>query len=394
MPLNDAYEHNGISIITSEPFPPLGPPGEDVVCLIGTAPDKHASVQYNVPVRVANPGHWRLIDSTGDERGSLIHAIMKTHEKTQVAIYVIVVEDSGDLATNTANVVGGRDPVTNQRLGIEATRECQERPTILAAPGFSHQKPVIDALAAMGVALRARVVADGLSTTTEEQITFLNTLGGVDSNHERVYMVDPAVSIYSRKAKGDILVPGSAVAVGALAAVKQWESPGNQSVPINGTARTIEYNILDKTCESDLLQKHGCAAICHTSMGGWSLIGNRSVTGKFISYVGLEDTICRKLELSSQVYMSRNMTKTFWDQVIRRINGFLKDLIAAEIIPGGEIYLHPTLNTASRYQNGSWYIVFDYGRYAPNEHMIYHVNAKEKYVEQYLESVLGEQSNG
>lgn len=394
MPVNDAYEHNGISIITTEPLAPMGPPGEDVICLIGTAPDKDASVQYNVPMRIANEGHWPLIDSTGDEAGSLIHAIMKTHQQTSVAIYAIVVEEgtgadpAAVLAATTANIIGGVDPTTKQKLGIAAAVECDERPTIIAAPGFSHQKSVIDQLAAMGAKLRARVVADGLSTTTDDMIALLDTLGGEGSNHERVYMVDPAVSIYSRKAKGDILVPGSALAVGALAAVKQWESPGNRSLPINGTARTIEYNILDKTSEADLLQRNGAAAICHTSMGGWSLIGNRSVTGKFISYVGLEDTICRKLEASSQQVMAKNMTKTFWDQVIRRINAFLDDLIAAEIIPGGQIYLHPTLNTASRYQNGSWYIVFDYGRYAPNEHMIYHVNAKEQYVEQYLESVL------
>lgn len=391
MPLNNAYEHNGISIITSEPLPPMGPPGEDVVCLVGTAPDKHADVQYNVPIRIANQGHWPLIDSTGDERGSLIHAIQKTHEKTQVAIYAIVVEEGADMAATTAAVIGGVDPTTKQKLGISAVPECTERPTIIAAPGFSHQKPVIDQLAAMGVRVRARVVADGPSTDTDELIAFLEALGGEGSNHDRVYLVDPVVSIYSRKARGDILVPGSAVAVGAMAAVKRWESPGNQSVPINGTARTIEYNILDKACESDLIQRHGGAVIAHTSMGGWSLIGNRSVTGRFISYVGLEDTICRKLELSSQRYMSKNMTKSFWDQVIRRINAFLNDLIAAEVIPGGRIYLHPTLNTASRYQNGSWYIVFDYGRYAPNEHMIFHVNAKEQYVEEFLEAQL---SNG
>ena len=388
MPANSAYEHNGISIITTEPLPPLGPPGEDVVCLIGTAPDKDASVQYNVPVRIANQGHWPLIDSTGDERGSLIHAVMKTHEKAAVTIYVIIVEEGADFAASTANVIGGVDPTTKQKLGISAVPDCKERPTILAAPGFSHQKSVIDQLASVGAGIRARVVADGPSTDTDELITFLDTLGGDGSNHDRVYLVDPAVSIYSRKAKGDILVPGSAVAVGALASVKQWESPGNQSVPVNGTARTIEYNILDKTSEADLIQRNGGAAICHTSMGGWSLVGNRTVTGRFISYVGLEDTICRKLEMSSQVVMSKNMTKTFWDQQINRINAFLSDLIAAEIIPGGRVYLHPTLNTASRYQNGSWYIVFDYGRYAPNEHMIFHVNAKEQYVEEFLEGVL------
>jgi phage tail sheath protein FI len=196
------------------------------------------------------------------------------------------------------------------------------------------------------------------------------------------------VSIYSRKAKGDIVVPASVVAIGSLAAVKQWESPGNRSVPINGTLRTIDYNILDKSSEADLIQKNGAAVIAHTSLGGWSLVGNRTITGKFISYVGLEDVLCRKLELSSQRVMSKNMTKSFWDQVIRRINGFLDELIASEIIPGGKIYLHPELNTASRYQNGSWYIVFDYGRYAPNEHMIFHINAKEQYVAEYLEEAL------
>lgn len=388
MPLNDAFEHNGISIITSEPPPPLGPPGEDVVVLVGTAPDKAAEVQYNVPVRIANQGHWALLDSTGDELGSLIHAVMKTHEKTAVTIYAIVVEEGADLAATTANVIGGVDPATGQKQGIAAMVEAHERGTIIGAPGFSHQKAVIDALAAMGAKLRARVVADGPSTTTDDFIALLETLGGEGSNHDRVYIVDPTVSIYSRKAMGDIVVPGSAVAIGALAAVKQWESPGNQSVPINGTTRTIEYNILDKTSEADLIQKYGGAAICHTSMGGWSLIGNRTVTGKFISYVGLEDTICRKLEASSQVVMAKNMTKSFWDQQIRRVNNFLQDLVAAEIIPGGSVYLHPTLNTASRYQNGSWYIVFDYGRYAPNEHMIFHVNAKEQYVEEFLEEVL------
>lgn len=388
MPLNDAFDHNGISVITSEPLPVMGPIGEDVVCLIGTAPDKAGSVQYDVPVRIAHQGDWALIDSTGDELGSLIHAVQKTHEKAQVTIYAIVVDAGADAAAAKANVIGGVDPTTKQKLGISAAVDCAERPTIIAAPGFSHEKAVIDPLASVGARIRARVVADGPSTDTDALITFLDTLGGEGSNHDRVYLVDPAVSIYSRKAKADILVPGSAVAVGALASVKQWQSPGNQSVPVTGTSRTIEYNILDKTSEANLIQRHGGAAICHTSAGGWSLVGNRTVTGKFISYVGLEDSVCRKLEATSQGVMSQNMTKSFWDQQIRRINAFLNDLIAAEVIPGGQVYLHPTLNSASQYQNGSWYIVLDYGRYAPNEHMVFHVNAKDQYVEEFLEGVL------
>ncbi|WP_051560185.1 phage tail sheath protein [Marinobacterium jannaschii] len=388
MPLNNAFEKNGISIITSEPPPPMGPPGEDVICIVGVAPDKDASVQYQNPVRISNQGHWPLIDSVGDERGSLIQPIMKTHQKTAVTIYTIVVPEGADAAETLANVVGGIDPGTKKKEGIAAMVECLERPTIIAAPGFSHEKAVIDALAAMGDKLRARVVVDGPSTTTDAAIALSAQLGGEGTGHERVYMVDPAVSVYSRAAKGDVLVPGSAVAIGALAAVKQWESPGNQGVLISGTDRTIEYNILDSTSEANLLNKNGIAAICHTSMGGWSLIGNRTVTGKFISFVGLEDEICRKLEGSSQRAMADNLTKTFMDQEVRKLNNFLQDLVRAEVIPGGEVYLHPTLNTVSRYKNGSWYIVLDYGRYSPNEHMIFHVNAVDRIVETFIEGVL------
>ena len=245
-----------------------------------------------------------------------------------------MVEEGADAAETLANVVGGVDPTTKQKLGISAVVDCNERPTILAAPSFSNDKTVIDAMASVAARIRARVVADGPSTDTDALIAFLDTLGGEGSNHDRVYLVDPAVSIYSRKARADILVPGSAVAV---AAVKPWQSPGNQSVPVKGAARTIEYNILDKNSEANLVQKNGGAAICHTSLGGWSLVGNRTVTGKFISYVGLEDMVCRKLEASSQGIMSQNMTKSFWDQQIRRINMFLNDLIAAEVIPGGQV---------------------------------------------------------
>ena len=47
------------------------------------------------------------------------------------------------------------------------------------------------------------------------------------------------------------------------------------------------------------------------------------------------------------------------------------------------MYLYPTLNTVERYKNGSWYIVIDYGRYSPNEHMIFHPNAVDRIVEEF-----------
>ncbi|MNN89514.1 hypothetical protein D3C81_2073410 [compost metagenome] len=52
------------------------------------------------------------------------------------------------------------------------------------------------------------------------------------------------------------------------------------------------------------------------------------------------------------------------------------------------MYLHPELNSVEKYKNGTWYVVIDYGRYAPNEHMVYQLNARDEIIEQFLEDVL------
>ena len=388
MPANDAFEHNGISIITSEPPPPMGPPGEDVVAWVVTAPDKHADVNFSMPFRVANNTLAAMLDTTGNELGTGWHAATETLKKTQVTQYFIVMPEGADDNETMNNILGGVDAATGRKTGIAALAECPERPTIIAAPGFSANKPVADALAVMGKKLMCRAVIDGPSGGTQTMIDFSAQFGGEGTGHERLYVAVENPMIYSKAAGADIYVPPSIHAVGAMASRKQWESPGNAGVLINDVSRTIDYNILDKTTEGDLLNKHGLSFYARTTMGGFSLIGNRSITGKFISFVGLEDTIARKLEAASQRAMSKNLTMSFMEQEVKKINLFMQDLVAAEIIPGGEVYLHPELNTVERYKNGSWYIVVDYGRFSPNEHMIFHLNAVDRIVEEFLEEVL------
>ncbi|MCH9691006.1 MAG: phage tail protein [Gammaproteobacteria bacterium] len=403
MPKIEQFVHNGITIEAREGPPSMGPPGENVVAWVVTAPDKHDSVALNVPFRVADPADAALLDVTGDERGTGWHAATETLKNAEVPQYFIVVPEAEeappgeggsagakgiDLAKTMANIIGGVDAATGRRTGIAALPDCGERPTLIAAPGFSHNKEVITPLAVMGRRLRCRVVVDGPSGSTQDAIALSEELGGEDTGYERVYMVDPMPAIYSRKAEGEIYVPPSTVAMGAIAAVKPWESPGNQGVLIQDVARVIDYNILDRGTDGDLLNSHGVSYFARTSMGGFSLIGNRTVMGKFISFVGLEDAIARKIEAASQRAMAKQLTKNFMEQEIKKVDLFMQNLVAAETIPGGRVYLHPDLNTAEHYKNGSWYIVVDYGRYSPNEHMIFHLNAADGIVEDFIEGVL------
>lgn len=388
MPLNNAFEHNGATILASEAPAPLGPPGDAVVAWVVVAPDKDPAIGFNVPYRVANPADAQKLDTTLNELGTAWHAVSEVLKKAAVVQYVIVVEKGATDAVTEANIIGSVDPTTGRRKGIPALVDCPERPTLIAAPGYSGKKPVIDALAEVAKRLRCRVVADGTSTTTTAATAFSLTLGGEGSGHDRVYIAEGMPQIYSRKAKGNIFVAPSIVAMTAFVQAKAWESPGHKSVSITDVSRNIEYNLLDKNTEGNLLLKHGISFFGRTGQGGFSLIGNRSVTGKFISFVGLEDEICRKLEAAASSGAAKNMTANFWEQEVRKIDLFVQDLVAQQIIPGGRVYLHPTLNTVNSYKNGTWYVVIDYGRYSPNEHTVFHVNSVDSIVETFIEGVL------
>lgn len=382
------FEHNGVSVEATESPEAMGGLGDNVIGLVGTAPNKAASVPLNAPFRINSRTLAALLDPTGAQAGSLFMVVDQILKVVTVPIYVIVVEEGATPADTMNNVIGGVDPATGQILGLAALATAPEVPTIIGAPGFSDMQAVHSELASFGKRIRARVVVDGVDLDVEGQVLNSQSIGGTELGYDRVYLVHQMPAVYSKAAKANVFLPPSSLAIAAMAAVKQWESPGNQVTYAADVSRTVEYNILDKSTTGDLLNRYGVSYYARTTLGGFSLIGNRSITGKFISYVGLEDAITRKLVKAAQKAMAKNLTKSFMEQEVKRIDDWIQTLVADETIPGGRVYLHPELNSVEKYKNGTWYVCIDYGRYAPNEHMIYQLNATDEIIEEFLEDVL------
>lgn len=388
MPQIPQFEHNGILINATEGPEAMGPLGSNVVGLVGTAPNAAMSVPRNAPFRISNLTQAELLDPTGAEAGTLYLVVKNILKVVTVPIYVVVVPP-GATADDTFNaVMGGRDAKTGKLLGLQALAGTPEDLTIIGAPGWTARKAMASEFASFGKRIRARVVLDGIDGTIEAQTAYSDTLGGASLGYDRCLLVHNMPSVYSKAAKANVFLPPSALAIAAMALVKPWESPGNQVTNAEDVSRMVNYNILDPASDGNLLNRYGISYYARTSLGGFSLIGNRSVTGKFISYVGLDDSLARKLIASSQKVMAKNMTKSFWDQELKRINDWLQTLVADETIPGGKVWLHPELNNTENYKNGKWYICIDYGRYAPNETMVYMLNASDKIIEEFLEGVL------
>ncbi len=383
-----SFEHNGISIVKKALPAAMGPLGKHIVCWVGTAPDKHADVPYNVPYRIANTTDAAMLDTTGEEEGWLWYAVTETLKKVQVTQYVIVVPEGADEATTLANIIGGVDAATGQRLGISAISLCTESPTIIAAPGYTHLSPASDALVAEALKLMAFPHLDGLSTNTTEVIDYSLTLATEGTGYDIATIIDPQPSIYSTAAAANVYVPPSVLSVGCHAGVALHQSPGNQGTYAQGVQRDITYDILDSTTEGDLLNKHGICYFGRTDLGGISLLGNRTLSGRFINQVCLEQAICRKLKSTAQKVMAKNLDKSLMEQEITKLNAWGAQLKANEEVVGMEVSLHPELNTVETYKNGTWYIAIRFAAFPPNEHMVYHLVEDAGIIESFISEIL------
>jgi uncharacterized protein len=384
-PIQD-FELNGVEVNTIEPLPSMGPLALQVVHLVGTAPDKRGTIAYNEPTRLWNYADAMMaLDSKGDRQGTLPNVVRYLLEYVKCILYVTVVQDHTDDATTEANVIGGVDSGTGAIKGLETVKGCPETPTIIAAPGFS-SKPIGQKLALMGRDVRCRPVLDGPNLNDMAAAEFAAEFGAEGTGEDKISIIDPwFLKTYDGS---QLLMPASIALVAAMASVDGWVSPQNRSALCDETARNVSYKINDKTTQANFLNKHGVVTIARTRMGGYSIIGNRTNTGRFISHVGLEDLMARKLEETSQPLMGKQLTEEFMQQVIDRLTNWGQDLVAQGVIPVFKAFLHPSKNNIENYTSGRWFLCVNYGRYSPNEHMVYEMSVDNGLITAWLEEVV------
>ncbi|MBL4276321.1 phage tail protein [Vibrio fluvialis] len=385
VPIED-FELNGVTVDTIEPLPSMGPLASHVIHLTGTATNKHAGLPYNEPTRLYKISDAMLmLDTTSDRAGTLPYVVRYLMEFVKCVVYVTVVEEGANAAETEANVVGGTDAATGAVTGLQTIKACPETPTIVAAPGFS-SKPVGQSLALIGRDIRCRPVLDGPNTNDMAAAEFAGEFGAEGTGEDKLAIIDPwFLKTYDGV---QLLMPASIALVAAMASVEGYESPQNIGVSCDETSRNVSYKINDSTTQANFLNKNGVVTIARTRMGGYSIIGNRANTGRFISHVGLEDLMARKLEETSQPLMGKQLTEDFMNQVVDRLTNWGQNLVAQGVIPVFKAFLHPSKNNLENYTSGRWYLCVNYGRYSPNEHMVYEMSVDNGLIEAWLEEVV------
>lgn len=364
-----------------------------IIGVVGTAPDAVAATfPLNRPVLVTGP---RMAEGLGAD-GTLRDAYLAAYAQGVSVVIVVRVAEGADAAGTLANVVGSVTAGTGVHALLHSKSLTGQVPRILAAPGYtstpaaSPVSPVTQALLTVAGRLRAVVIADGPNTTEADALTDAGKFGS-----DRLYIVDPAVTVFDTATAAYVTRPASAYAAGALSRRDAdrgfWWSPSNQVLNgVAGTARPVEFTISEPETEANRLNEGKVATIVRES--GFRLWGNRSTATDslwaFLSVRRTADMIYESIEQAMLWAMDRPFSAQLVTDIRDTVQAYLDTLKARGAILGGSCWLDPELNTEVTLKAGQLYLDFDIEPPAPLERLTFQARRNGGYYEELVSAVV------
>lgn len=388
----EAFLHGIETVEIDDGIRPISTVKSSIIGIVGTAPDADAETfPENIPVLVTGP---RMAADLGVS-GTLKDAYGAVYAQGISTMVVVRVAEGADAAATLANVVGDETLQTGVWALLTAKTVTGQTPRILAAPGYTIPSapavasPVVLALLSIAARLRAVVFADGTNTTEADAITYAGNFGD-----GRLYMIDPAVTVYDSDDADYVTRPASGYGAGVLSYMDNtkgfWWSPSNQIIKgIVGAARPITFALNSTETEANRLNEVGIATIVRED--GWRLWGNRSLSSDplwaFLPVRRTADMIYESIEQAMLWAMDRPFSQQLLLDIRDSVQAYLNELKVRGAILGGTVWLDPELNTESTLKAGKLYLDFDFEPPAPLEHLTFRAHREGSYYEELVSSV-------
>ncbi len=368
-----------------------------VIGIVGTAPGADAvACPTNQPVLIT--GSPRQAAGLGAS-GTLKAAMDGVFDQCGAMVVVVRVEEGADADATRSNVIGDATAMTGVHAFLGCQSEVKVTPRILAAPGFTGDRPdaaanpVVAELQGIAEKLRAVVVADGPNGTDAEAIAYREDWGS-----DRIYIVDPQVKVWDTVAAAVVLQPASARVAGKLAWMDNnrgfWWSPSNQVLNgIVGTARPVQFNLSDPNTAANLLNENEVATIVHRD--GYRLWGNRTTSADpqwaFLSVRRTADMIYESIEEAFLWAMDRPLSANLVLDIQESVNAYLRHLAVQGAVLGGTCWLDEELNSKESLMAGKLYLDFDIEPPAPLERLTFRAHRENGYYEELVSRVTSAQ---
>ena len=233
------------------------------------------------------------------------------------------------------------------------------------------------------------VIADGPDTNETDAKLARRNYGS-----DRVFIVDPAVSVFDPVTATYVDRPASPYVAGLIAKrdIEKgfWWSPSNQVINgIAGTSRPVHFHLSEPQTEANRMNEAEVATIVRRS--GFRLWGNRSTAADaqwaFLSVRRTADILYESMERAHLWAMDRPFSRQLVADLIDGANAFGQRLVGQGALLGFRCWLDPELNTETVLKAGKLYLNFDFEPPAPLEHLIFRAHREDNYYRELIAEV-------
>jgi phage tail sheath protein FI len=306
------------------------------------------------------------------------------------ATTTVTITGDGEGAEATATIVDGAITaitVTKKGFGYTAAPAVTVTDTgdgagaTATATIASVANPVVAELQGIAERMRSVIIADGPNSTNTAAITYREDWGS-----DRIYIVDPHVSVWDTDLDAAVAQPASGRVAGLIAKIDNqhgfWWSPSNKVINgIVGVARPIDFALSDSNCAANYLNENEVTTIIQAD--GYRLWGNRTTSADpqwaFLSVRRTADMIEESIEQGYLWANDRPMSVQLFADIIGGVEAYLRTLKSRGAILGGKVWFDQELNSETVLKAGQAFIDFDIEPPAPLERLTFRVHRNDGY---------------
>jgi len=297
--------------------------------------------------------------------------------------------DPGRVAA--ADIIAGVDTNTGKRTGMGALRNCKSAygfgPKQLICPVYTGWEGVLPDLVILADKLRAFAWADVPSrpefASPTQAVQGRGTGRPLNIGSKNLAFCFPHVKTIN--GRGEIELQGMSAFLAGAQANKDLTTGFHHSVSntelkgVTGMAYPVEADLMDPTCEADLLNGAGIVTIYNSFGTGYRTWGNRNASfpassdpDNFISVQRTANIIEDSINAFSLDYMDKPITSGLISQILLDINAYLNGLVGIGASrDGAKAWFDAGKNPPQALADGKLRICYKFLPPAPLETLVY-----------------------
>lgn len=325
--------------------------------------------------------------------GTMRRALSAIADETKPLIVAVRVEQGADEGETTANIIGGSDPLTGQKTGMQALTAAETRlgvkPRIFGVPELDTQA-VTAAFVGIARQMRGFVYASAHGAKTKEDARAYRDQFGA----RELMIIWPDWQAFDVDAEESRPLSAVAKALGHRARLDNdfgWHKTlSNMPVSgVTGITQDMSWDLQDPATDAGYLNQNDVTTLIQSR--GFRFWGSRTCTADplfaFESYTRTAQVLADTIAEAHLWAVDKPMHPSLARDIIEGVNAKFRELKRQGYIIDGQAWFDPEINTKEVLKSGKMYIDYDYTPVPPLENLMFQQRITDRYLVDFADRV-------